>query len=222
MREHQLTASSQCRIVATFLRELAGAAALYFCTAAIVLAQEGADARPVAQAPKEWWQLATGIIGVPVSLLGLIGAYQLTQKMRLETRKLKLEILEKERTLSLSNISEAGSSFASPRIFAATIQDFLARFIILELVRFCWGLISGILSPIVGLVIDILEAQGGSLPGSLLFAVGFIFSSFNVVGLWVIFLLFGWPLLTDLASTFGLALQFPGRKRVSRGADPSA
>src|SRR5258706_12326570 len=53
-----------------------------------------------------WWQIMTGILAIPISILGLVYAYLLYQKTRLEARCLELEI-EKERQPGLPGISES-------------------------------------------------------------------------------------------------------------------
>ena len=50
-----------------------------------------------------WWQMTTGILAIPTSILGLVYAYRLYQK----TRRGMREIIEKERQLYLPGISQS-------------------------------------------------------------------------------------------------------------------
>jgi hypothetical protein len=48
---------------------------------------------------EEWYKIATGIIAIPAALLGVLISWNMVRKTRLETRKLQLEIDDRERTL---------------------------------------------------------------------------------------------------------------------------
>jgi hypothetical protein len=106
-----------------------------------------------------WWQVATGIIAIPVSLLGLYYTYQLSQKTRWETKALRRKIREDEGKSSPQGTLPILSAFDSPRLVAANIQDFLIRWIILSLVYQVWGTISGFFLPLISATTSYLYAQ---------------------------------------------------------------
>ncbi|MEM9090951.1 MAG: hypothetical protein AAGC93_19665, partial [Cyanobacteria bacterium P01_F01_bin.53] len=60
----------------------------------VAWAQDSSQAETAASTP--WWQIVTGILAIPAAIFGVPSAYWLSQKARLETRKLQIEILEKE------------------------------------------------------------------------------------------------------------------------------
>jgi len=85
--------------------------------------------------PIPWWQVVTGIIDIPAAVVGLIYTYRLSAKTRLESRKLQLEILEKEGNhpqLEAGVIKQEDLATLRQAIAART-QDFIIRFIILYL-----------------------------------------------------------------------------------------
>jgi hypothetical protein len=51
-----------------------------------------------------WWQVATGLLAIPTALFGLAYTYRLYQKTQLESRELRLKIIERERQLGLAEI----------------------------------------------------------------------------------------------------------------------
>jgi len=52
-----------------------------------------------------WWQVISGVLAIPATMLGLVYTYRLYQKTHLEMRRLELEITEKERELGLEKAS---------------------------------------------------------------------------------------------------------------------
>jgi hypothetical protein len=55
----------------------------------------------------EWYKIATGIIAIPAALLGVLISWNMVRKTRLETRKLQLEIDDRERALAESSKDES-------------------------------------------------------------------------------------------------------------------
>ncbi len=74
-----------------------------------------------------WWQIATGVIGVPTAIVGLYVAWLTSQKIRLETRNVQLDVLKKEGILpeEAQSIPRSQDLIGSPQVLAAGIQDFL-------------------------------------------------------------------------------------------------
>ncbi len=96
-----------------------------------------------------WWQVVTGVLAIPTAILGLVYTYRLSQKTRLESQKLQLDILEKEGKVrpETPRVIRRQDLFESPGAFAASIQEFVIRFIILYLAVFGWGLIERLINP---------------------------------------------------------------------------
>ena len=46
----------------------------------------------LANTPLPWWQVATGILGIPTAVIALVSSYVLIQKTRAETAKLKKDL----------------------------------------------------------------------------------------------------------------------------------
>src|SRR5258708_32839631 len=64
--------------------------------------------------PPEWWEIVTGVLAIPATILGLAYSYVLIQrtryeipKIQAETEKLALEIREKQDGLSPAAVAEA-------------------------------------------------------------------------------------------------------------------
>ena len=118
----------------------------------------------LAQTPKQgseipWFQVITGVLAIPTALIGLVYAYRLTQKTRLESRKLQLDILEAEGKRVAS--TEAGTVLprsdiaGSPRAVAVSTQDIVFRFVVLFIAGQAWSLIERALQPLVTAALSI-------------------------------------------------------------------
>lgn len=53
--------------------------------------------------PLAWWQVITGVLTIPATLLGLVYTFRLYQKTKLEIEELKLKIVERKRSLGISD-----------------------------------------------------------------------------------------------------------------------
>jgi hypothetical protein len=177
--------------------------------AAILLTQVGVPAGSNAVA--QWWEIAAGILAIPAAVIGLLYTYRLTQKTRLETRKLQLEILEKEGTAPLPRGDQLPQMYlTSTHSTLVLTLDFILRFIIYYLALTAWGIVAGLIS-------------GASRAASIVLSMPTSFGSTDasnsgaattlrllelgipVIGRIAIFVLLGWPLLKDIARFAGLS-----------------
>jgi hypothetical protein len=153
--------------------------------------------------------LGTGAVG----LVAILGARRLSEKTRLEARKLQLEILEKEKDLAKLDQEGKASSVpvptrqetaGSPQATAAGTQDFIIRFIILALVYDMWAVIQGIIAPAAGAGFAAGFVPLGNLPPWAEF-LGYNIGGFiGTAGSALIFIILGLPLLSDIAASLGV------------------
>ena len=52
---------------------------------------------------EEWYNVIMGIIAIPAAILGVVISWNMVRKTRLETRKIELDIDEKEKVLLRGN-----------------------------------------------------------------------------------------------------------------------
>ena len=168
----------------------------------VVLAQ---TAEGASKTDLHWWQVATGMIGVPTALIGLLVAYRVSNKTRLESRKLQLEILEKE-----GKSEELGprSLLESPRARAAGLQDLVLRFIVLYLAFQGWNLIERLISPLLGSALSVwINTQDLVTPPWVEILGVTLVSQLTGLGDLVIFVVLGFPLLKDIAASQGVGMR---------------
>jgi len=95
-----------------------------------------------AKAP-EWWEVAGGIIAIPVALIGLVLTWVLIRKTHLESRKTELEIRAMEGALetrieSAASPAELASAVAAPIIEAQRTQAVLLKTVLLAIIYVGW------------------------------------------------------------------------------------
>jgi hypothetical protein len=184
---------------------------------ALVTWIQGAAQTGAPQTPP-WWQVVTGIIGVPGALVALYVAWLTSHKIRMETRSVQLDILKKEGAISseAQRIPRSQELISSPQVLAAGIQDFLIRFIIIYLAYNVWGLVISLIAPFVSVLSTAYSEIGmGYSPWfSTLLGTGTALVSW--VGNLLIFLVLGLPLLSDIARSLGLRARDLFRRRQHR------
>lgn len=159
-----------------------------------------------------WWQVASGVIGIPTALLGLIYTYRLSQKTRLESRKLQLEIIEKERLAlspdSTTEVSDEVRATTQVRLSTTRTQDFTVRFIICWLATQGWSFVTTFLTPFLNAVsiavYQYFQKHGvDTQKWSFVLAFSVLAGILNF-GDTVIFLVLGLPLLLGIATSLGI------------------
>ena len=168
----------------------------------------------------QWWEVAGGILAIPVGVVSLAYSYVLIRKTRLEARKTELEILEKERALQeLAQVKpEAAHRIVAPIIEGRQGQYLLLRFVLLYVVLELWGLVRSVFSLIVGgAFLGAQQLAGSDLdPSKWILIPAFIISIVPQVVNWLIVLGLGLPLFRDLNRFLNVdlrALLFPWRSR---------
>jgi hypothetical protein len=168
-----------------------------------------------------WWQVVTGALGIPATLITIYGGWRLSQKTRLESQKLQLELREKEREAAAEQASPEGAGDATRQLARITpasvvaIGDIVTRFVIFYLALSLWGLIEALIFPLWSYLVDKLDLYGSS---SEVLTIGVRYVNVIIdLPRYVIFFLLGWPLLVDIARQLGLSpldlIRRPARER---------
>jgi hypothetical protein len=94
-----------------------------------------------------WYQtIATGL-GIPAALLGALISWNLIKKTRLESKKLDLEIKEKEAALKAATTSEERIITLSHPIFDVRLGILiLIRYVMFDLIMNFWSLVPNLIS----------------------------------------------------------------------------
>lgn len=97
----------------------------------------------------EWWEVAGGIIAIPVALIGLVLTWVLIRKTNLESRKAELEIRAMEGALetrieSAASPAELASAVAAPIIEAQKTQAVLLKTVLLAIMYVGWRFVDDV------------------------------------------------------------------------------
>jgi hypothetical protein len=91
---------------------------------------------------EEWYKIATGIIAIPAALLGVLISWNMVRRTRLETRKLQLEIDDRERTLVETSKGESDVPLVlAPLSESQKAVLIIIRFVLLELTLRIWDFV---------------------------------------------------------------------------------
>lgn len=100
-------------------------------------------AQAATEKPAPWYQAVSGILGIPATILAMVGSWYLVKKTSLESRKLDLELKEKENALRVAeqtgSPAEVARIVAEPVLSGKRVQDVLIRFVLLYLVLQVWN-----------------------------------------------------------------------------------
>jgi hypothetical protein len=182
-------------------------------------AQTAAHQVPATRPPK-WWEVISGVLAIPATLLGLAYSYVLVRKTRYEipkvqaeTEKLQLEIREKKEQLSPAVAAEADAFIQKaiqPALDLRRFQLLFLRFLMLYLILAVWPLVEDALSAlVVGLAIGLQKLVHVNFEISnhwYIYPV-VILAKAPEIGYWIVLFLLGWPLLRDVSSLLGLSLK---------------
>jgi hypothetical protein len=121
---------------------------LVVCVA--LLAGDPALAEEAAK-PLHWWEIASGILAIPVAVIGFVFSYATFVKTRLEAQKIELEIREKQKALAESGnatpeVQQVAQSLIEPLVDNARVNYIIMRFILLYLVLLFWDVFAKALS----------------------------------------------------------------------------
>lgn len=161
-----------------------------------------------AEGSPAWYEVATGIIAIPVTLVGALGSWYLVKKLRLESKKLDLELQEK--AAELSDAQRKNDPIAAARVVAGPVlagrrvQELLLRFVLLYLVLQSWSLagqlLDGLARSAFGLsALVVFEGEAiGESPRSIAALILFsIVQTLPSIVYWLLWVALGWPLLLD-------------------------
>jgi hypothetical protein len=170
--------------------------------------------------PPEWWEIISGILAIPVTLVGMALSYALVKKthsedakLKAETEKLKLEVREKKAQLSPEAAAEAEYFL---EVAVQPIADFrlwqllLLRFLVLYILLALWPLVEKAFFVVaMGLVLGLEKLFHIDLDNAMhWYAYPFyLFAMAPKAGYWIVLYLAGWPLLRDMSSALGLSLR---------------
>jgi|SRR5579859_81584 len=162
--------------------------------------------------PPQWYEQVSGIIAIPVTIVGAAYSYVLIKKTRLESRKTELEIREKLIALEKApamTASQVGSTLSSPLI-TFSIGSLLLRYVLLELILWFSRIVSEPLSYLfkgLGLGVYYLldKVMHGSAPEVVSIAIMGAGTVAGSVLYWLILFTLGWPLFKDILVFFGVS-----------------
>lgn len=168
---------------------------------AVALAAERTSAQP------QWYEIVGGVLALPATLLGLAYSYALIRKTRIESRKLELEIREKEIALkgesSLSEKEHRENVGAAIRdsLVASILLRFALMFVVLQL----WSVVQGIFGSLLTgtyLGLHALDIVGD--PGRISELILFGSMQLPRIATWIIVLTLGIPLLREISGYLGV------------------
>jgi hypothetical protein len=164
----------------------------------------------------QWWEVASGIVAIPVALMGLAYSYILIKKTNLESKKIQLEIVEKQSKLKDKKVNESEKSHL---VATALVENQLAfniilRFILLNLIYSIWEYVTrgyNILIQGLSIAMNIAAANyHTSFSESFLifsYVLGNILTFLPQIGSLMIFLGLGWPLFKDVNRLLGIDIK---------------
>jgi hypothetical protein len=166
-----------------------------------------ADSRPPA-----WYEVATGVIAIPVALIGMAYSFYLIQKTRLEvrkteleSRKAELEIAEKERQLaSVITGPVASTAVVAPAFENRLVLMLLLRFVVLYVILAAWGLFEDVFDLMfTGAVVGFQQLLSLELSGWS--AIPFVVvQKLPKLAYWLVFFSLAGPLFRDVNAALGI------------------
>jgi hypothetical protein len=163
--------------------------------------------------PPQWYEQVSGILAIPVTIIGVAYSYVLIKKTRLEATKTELEIREKQIALEKEQPSPVPSAAAvsSSHAFSFAIGSLLLRYVLLQLILSLSGIVRQPLNYLFkGLGYGVFFCLGKVMPGNNIGeAIGWGIVQLGGVAdtilYWIIFFLLGWPLFKDILVFFGVS-----------------
>jgi len=172
----------------------------------------------VPAAGEAWYKVAAGIIAIPAAMLGLLVSWNMMKKTRMETRKLELEITEKQKAiLTGASPAEKLEILAAPLGHSRLALLIVVRFVLLDLTLRLWAFVPAVFSAITALITGAIYGviwlvQPEELTGNTSFVVVLAMlpaglrSIFSLVT-WAILIGFGWPLFKDTCAFLNIPIK---------------
>jgi hypothetical protein len=160
-----------------------------------------------------WYKVVAGIIAIPAAVLGIIVSWNMMQKTRLETRKLELEINDKERAVRKEvSPAEKLALISAPLSDSQRALLIIVRFVLLEVTLRIWNFVPAAVSAIAGMIyLGVLWIFGiGAMTSKPVIAVTIVPSGISFLlstVYWTIVFGFGWPLFKDTCSFLNIPVK---------------
>lgn len=156
----------------------------------------------------QWYEIIGGVLAIPATIIGIAYSYVLVKKTKLESRKIDLEIREKEELLYEKGVtqSEEVKKIVKPFITTQIIQQIILRFIILELISRLFGIFAGSYSFLlasIGMTVGNFFWNGGVVLTMTLSLLQFI----PQIGYALISIAIGYPLFKDVNKILGIDIK---------------
>ncbi len=162
-----------------------------------------------------WYKIVTGIIAIPAAIVGLIVALNTIRKTSLESKKLELEIREKQGVVATTAESETMRTLAHPVGESQRAILLVLRFVLLELSLRIWNIVPSAVLLLTGTIpaawilmypsgIEKLNPRSALMMA--IFLVPKVISILLDVVYWVIVFGFGWPLFKDTCRYFKIPI----------------
>jgi hypothetical protein len=190
---------------------------LWSCVLALLSVASLAYAEAGSSSGEAWYKVIAGIIGIPAAILGLVVTLNMIRKTTLESRKLELEIKQKQTELSESkDVLPTVEQLVYPLGDSQRALLLMLRFVILQLAVTLWKVVPtaiGYITKPVPYVLyfvfgdDFVERFNPMSPTTLaVLAVPTLVAAMLDLVYWVIVFGFGWPLLKDTCSLLGIPM----------------
>jgi hypothetical protein len=165
--------------------------------------------------PTHWWQIVTGILAIPTAIGTLILGYATLTKTRLESKKIELELLEKQAMISSlpsaasSEAHKVAQSLIDPLIDNNRVNYLVLRFVIVFLLLQFWEIFQKIFNLLAGgTMLTIQEVFKLPVPTMIFFGLTEV-----VQFSWIVLvLLLGVPLYRDISTFIGRSWVDPHRQ----------
>jgi hypothetical protein len=183
-------------------------------------AVQNAAHQAAATRPPEWWEIISGVLAIPATLLGLAYSYVLIQKTRYEipkvqaeTQKLELEIQAQRKELSPAATAMADAFLKEtiqPALDLRRFQLLFLRFLVLYLLLSVWPIIK---QAVYAMVVVLAIGLGKLLHMDLKDQTKWYVYPFVLIaeapdtGYWIVLFLLGWPLIRDTSSLLRISLR---------------
>jgi|SRR5579862_1308719 len=168
--------------------------------------------------PTHWWQVVTGILAIPTAIGAMILGYATLKKTRLESKKIELELLDKQAMISnLPGIAspeahKVAQSLIDPLIDNNRVNYLILRFVIIFLLLQFWEVIQKVFSLLAGGAMLTIQQVFKVSTDGLLTIIFFGLSEVVQLGWIVLVLLLGVPLYRDISTHIGFKRILGGLK----------
>lgn len=191
----------------------------------------------IAEEPKplHWWEIVSGMLAIPVTLVGLAYSYVLIKKTGIESRKNEIEIRKielevKEKTLALAGSDKSTAAMLAPisELADVSVRSQAGNLIVIRFVFFLLILIlinfAGILLRLVGGLVllsvmavtqnnfETLDSSFERLPEPVMITLAITLQHWQDIFYALVTLWFGLPILRDAGRLLGISAPSGGSR----------